>query len=75
MSCPCRVSSATVIVETSDESLRIMIIVLPKGGSAMRSACGRITRRMTGRSVMPIDCAASIWPLSIASIPARKFSA
>ena len=40
MSWPCRVSSATVMVETSDESFNIMMMVLPKGGMAMRIAWG-----------------------------------
>lgn len=63
------------MVDTSDESLSIITSVLPYGGSAMRNACGRITRRMISAPRMPIACAASRWPGSTASMPARKFSA
>jgi len=38
ISCPPRVSSATVIAEAIDESLSIMIIVLPYGGRNTRIA-------------------------------------
>src|SRR6202035_2497141 len=75
ISLPCKASSATVMVEACEESFNSMIMMLPKGGSTMRTACGSTTRRMVSHQPMPMVWAASICPLSIASMPARKFSA
>src|SRR5882672_12436994 len=46
ISLPCSASSATVMVEACDESFSSMIMMLPEGGSTMRTACGSTTRRM-----------------------------
>ena len=62
------------MIETSAESLIIAMNSLPMAGVTIRIACGSTTRRIVSRSVMPIDCAASIWPRGIAWIPARKIS-
>ncbi|MNF10172.1 hypothetical protein D3C80_2110350 [compost metagenome] len=60
ISWPARVISATVMVDTNDESLSIITRVLPYGGKAIRKACGSTTRRMIIGPRMPSDSAASI---------------
>ena len=47
---------------------------LPSGGTITRAACGRTMRRIASPYLIPSDFAASIWPLSIESIPARMIS-
>ncbi|MNT47385.1 hypothetical protein D3C72_1840960 [compost metagenome] len=48
---------------------------LPTGGMMTRMACGKMTRRSACRRGMPIDLAASYWPVSTESRPARTTSA
>ena len=47
---------------------------LPSGGTITRAACGSTIRRIARPCVIPSERAASSWPLSIASIPARMIS-
>jgi hypothetical protein len=64
-----------VIAEQTEVSLNSAMKSFVTGGITIRTACGTITRRMVSHHPMPMACAASICPLSIASMPARKFSA
>ncbi|MNW21615.1 hypothetical protein D3C71_2226330 [compost metagenome] len=48
--------------------------VLESGGTAMRAACGRITRHITWGQFMPMEWAASHCPFGIAARVARMIS-
>ena len=62
-------------MKKSSELVFIMLLnSLPSGGTITRAACGRTMRRIASPWVIPSDCAASIWPRSIASMPARMIS-
>ena len=63
-----------MMIDTSAESLIIAMNSLPMAGVMIRTACGRMIRRIVMRSVMPSADAASIWPRGTAWIPARKIS-
>ena len=63
------------MTETSDESLIIEMNSLPIAGVMIRTACGRMIRRMqVVRPGMPSAWAASVWPRGTAWMPARKIS-
>ena len=40
----------------------------------LRTACGRITQAMVCRPERPVERAASVWPLGMDSMPARRIS-
>ncbi|MNE73622.1 hypothetical protein D3C80_1696440 [compost metagenome] len=48
--------------------------VLERGGTAMRAACGNITRHIAWGQLMPMECAASHCPLGMAARVARMIS-
>ena len=48
---------------------------LVNGGIITLLACGSMTKFITFEGFKPIDSAASLWPLSIAKIPALTISA
>ena len=58
-----------------DVFLSIEIVSLPVGGTITRIACGSTILRSVWPRVMPIDCAASVWPSSTAMMPPRTISA
>ena len=60
---------------TSDVVLSMPMNSLPVGGMMMRMACGSTMRRMIRERFMPKALAASVWPGSTASKPARTISA
>ena len=62
------------MTETSDESLIIEMNSLPMAGVMIRTACGRMIRRIRVRPGMPSAWAASVWPRGTAWIPARNVS-
>ena len=68
-------SSVNGTASTSDVVLSMPIVSLPVGGMMMRMAWGKITRRMIIERFMPSALAASSWPGSTASRPARTISA
>ena len=62
-------------MKASNELVFSMLLKsLPSGGTITRAACGSTIRRIANPWVMPSDRAASICPLSIASMPARMIS-
>ncbi len=63
------------IADTSEVSFSIAVTSLPVGGTITRSAWGRVTRRRISPRPMPSAWAASVWPLSTDSSPARTISA
>ena len=60
---------------TREVVLSIEMTSLPVGGMITRIDCGRITRVMVCDQLMPSAVAASSWPGSTASRPARTISA
>ncbi|MNT48727.1 hypothetical protein D3C72_1855230 [compost metagenome] len=60
--------------DTSAEFLMRAMNSLPSGGIMRTMACGRITARMAWPDDMPIERAASIWPLSTDWIAPRTIS-
>ena len=60
--------------ETSAESLIIEMNSLPIAGVMIRTACGRMIRRIRVRPGIPSAWAASVWPRGTAWIPARNVS-
>jgi hypothetical protein len=68
-------SSPTAITETSEVSLNNEIQVLASTGRMRRAACGITTLNIACRRDMPMARAASICPLRIELMPARKVSA
>ena len=75
MSCTAYSSSVNAMTLTSEDIFSIEIVSLPVGGMITRIACGRTMRRTVCRRVMPSACAASVWPSSTDSRPARTISA
>ena len=67
-------SSVNGTASTSDVVLSMPIVSLPVGGMMMRMAWGRMMRRMIRVRFMPSAFAASVWPGSTASRPARPIS-
>ncbi len=63
------------MTETSEVSLNSETQVLASTGSTRRAACGSTTSRIACQRLMPSAIAASIWPLRIEPMPARKVSA
>ena len=59
----------------SDVSLTMPMVSLPMGGTITRIAWGRTMVSMARSLVIPIDCAASIWPRSTERMPLRTTSA
>ena len=68
---PSNISSRMVRIDSSDVSLNSPMNMLPIGGMMMRTACGKMTRRITWTRDIPMASAASVCPRSTASIPAR----
>ena len=69
-----RISCTKPVADTRAESFNIAMNSLPVGGTANRSACGRMMRRMVWPEVIPRAVAASRCPYPTASSPARKIS-
>ena len=65
----------TSTTEASEVSLTSEIKVLDSGGTAVRAACGRMTRRRVVAYPMPMVSAASHWPLGTDRIAERITSA
>jgi hypothetical protein len=59
---------------SSEVVLSMLLNSLPSGGTITRAACGSTTRRMPSLCGIPSERAASIWPLSTESMPARTIS-
>ena len=68
-------TSPTAITLTSATSLVSAMKSFMSGGSTRRTACGTTIRRIAWRLVMPRLRAASVWPRSTDSMPARYTSA
>ncbi len=62
------------MIDTSDESLIIEMKSLPIAGVMIRTAWGRMIRRIRVRPGMPSAWAASVWPRGTAWMPARNIS-
>ena len=69
--CSSRVNGTAV---TSEVVFSMPMVSLPVGGMMMRMACGSTMRRMMSVRFMPSALAASVWPGSTASRPARTIS-
>src|SRR5690625_5100883 len=69
------VISLTAIVEASDDSFNTITAMFAYGGITTRTACGNTTRRIDIIVVIPIDFAASTWPLGTDSRPDLYISA
>ena len=63
------------MMKPSEVSLSSTTSWLTSDGSMIRTACGSSTRRSTCPRPSPTAIAASVWPLGIASTPARTISA
>ncbi|MNV60132.1 hypothetical protein D3C71_1525860 [compost metagenome] len=63
------------MAEASEVDFSSMMYWLPVAGTMMRAACGITTLRMIMPCVMPMERAASRWPLSTAMNPPRMISA
>jgi len=71
---PRRRRSDTARMDTSEESLSRAMNSLPMGGRMTLTACGMMIWDMAWAWVMPRERAASICPLGMDWIPARKIS-
>ncbi|MNS94747.1 hypothetical protein D3C72_1289740 [compost metagenome] len=60
--------------DTSAEFLMSAMNSLPSGGIMRTTACGSTIWRIATPGVMPSDCAAMVWPLSIDWIAPRTIS-
>jgi len=61
-------------MDTRELSFSSAMNSLPTGGRMVRHAWGNITRNMVWPRLKPRDRAASVWPLSMDMMPARKTS-
>ena len=66
--------SCTATTEPSAVPLVIAIMRLVSGGMVSRTACGMTTYASVCRRDMPVERAASVWPLGTERMPAQKIS-
>src|SRR5260221_9782868 len=63
------------MTDSNDELFTNVMTSLVRGGVIRRNDCGSRINISDCRLVMPIACAASVWPASIDCKPARTISA
>ncbi len=73
--CAARVSSTKPMIEASDVPFSTCTMKPTVGGMAMRSACGRMTRRSWSSGLSAIARAPSHWPRGMAWMQPRQISA
>ena len=69
------INSSTAMANAIEVSFVSVTNRLAEGGIIFRIACGRTTRRMACCDDMPVESAASRWPLGTARTPVRNTSA